>query len=56
MRHSVVVESMALLLAVCGNIAKRSMSLDPPFSLQLHRTTIGEVGDDARHVLHGKRM
>src|SRR4029453_15433236 len=37
--QNAVVGSMALLLAVRGNIATRSMS-GPPFSLQLHRTTV----------------
>src|SRR5262244_43239 len=37
--QNVVVGSMALLLAVRGNIATRSMS-GPPCALQLHRTTV----------------
>jgi hypothetical protein len=37
--QNTVVGSMALLLAVCGSIATRSMS-GPPFALQLHHTTI----------------
>src|SRR5262249_53259603 len=37
--QNTVVGSMTLLLAVRGNMATRSMS-GPPFSLQLHRTTV----------------
>src|SRR4029434_5343661 len=37
--QNAVVGSMTLLLAVRGNIATRSMS-GPPFSVQLHRTTV----------------
>src|SRR4029434_10638145 len=37
--QNAIVGSMTILLAVRGNIATRSMS-GPPFSLQLHSTTV----------------